>query len=134
MKTRCLKCRRKIDRGNAYCEKCSTTNRKEYKEVQLKKDKIAEDATKNSIWRAVRKQVLIRDKGCCRLCLIRGYIENRKLSVHHIVKRVDNHSLMYVPSNLVTVCPVCHEELEKLSPQKQKILLKWNDDSEDVLK
>ncbi|MEG0908783.1 MAG: HNH endonuclease signature motif containing protein [Bacilli bacterium] len=132
MKTRCLQCRTKIEMGNTYCEKCSMKNRKEYKQVQQEKDKIAEDATKNSIWKAVRRRVLIRDSGCCRLCLIRGYIENRKLSVHHIVKRVENHDLMYIPSNLVTVCPVCHEELEKMSPSNQKILLKWNDKKEDI--
>ena len=47
------------------------------------------------------------------------------LQVHHIVKRTDDIHLAYDLSNLVTVCPVCHEELEKLSPSNQMELLNY---------
>lgn len=123
MKTRCTKCRKKMDRANgAYCEKCSSVIRKENrtKPTNMKMER----AIQNQHWRKIREQIISRDKGCCRLCLVRGYIENRKLEVHHIYKRVDAEELVYSKENLVTVCIPCHNELENLSPVKQFELLK----------
>ena len=122
MKVRCLKCRKKIDRGNTYCEVCSKVNSKENKSKP--KNERMEKAIKSHQWQKVREQVLIRDKGCCQLCLVRGFIENRKLSVHHFYKRVDHEELVYVLDNLITVCPPCHNELENLSVKRQLELLK----------
>lgn len=126
MKTRCLKCRKKIDKGESYCSECLSANRKEYKNQNKKdiKNEKAEKSLGTALWKTVRRQVLVRDNGCCQLCLTRGYIENRKLQVHHLVKRIDNEYLTYTPSNLVTVCPPCHEELEKLPVKQQMLLLK----------
>lgn len=121
MKTRCKDCRTIIEYGKTRCPECQHKLVKRNKDSL--KDKEAEKLIKSSRWQKVRKQILLRDK-CCLLCLQKGILEYRKLSVHHIVKRTDNIELMYEPSNLVTVCPKCHEELEKLPPKKQQQLLK----------
>ncbi len=123
MKTRCNKCRKLIDYGNTFCDKCKSFNIKEKKKGL--KDKQAERAIKSSAWRKVRSKALLRDKNCCVLCFKNGMITYSNLQVHHIVKRTDDIHLAYDLSNLVTVCPVCHEELEKLSPSKQIELLNY---------
>lgn len=121
MKTRCVKCRRLIDYGNSYCDTCYSNLIRENKKSL--KNKRVEATTKSSMWKAIRRQVILRDK-CCLLCLRRrGYYELRSLQVHHIIKRIEDESLIYDPSNLVTLCRSCHEEMEKLPVKKQRELL-----------
>lgn len=122
MKTRCKNCMKLIGFGNRYCENCKKIS---IKNKSLKdRTKEADSFLKTATWRAIRKKVLLRDK-CCVLCFKRGYIEVRTLQVHHIFKRVDDvkGEKIYDPENLVTVCRVCHEELEKLPIYKQKEIL-----------
>lgn len=135
MKTRCSRCRTKIDFGKSMCDKCYTKYNRETKRNLKNKD--AEKHTKTSKWQSVRKKALLRDKGLCQLCLSRGIIENRRLEVHHIKKRDDivhttDAHLLYDLSNLVSVCRPCHEKLEKLSVVKQKELLKWDKEVEGL--
>ena len=121
MKTRCAKFRKLIDYGNSYCDKCYSTILRDRKNSV--KNKRVESTTKSAQWKAVREKVILRDK-CCLLCLKRrGYFELRALQVHHIIKRVEDESLIYDPSNLVTLCRSCHEEMEKLSVKEQRDLL-----------
>lgn len=122
MKTRCQKCRKLIDYGNSLCDECKSKYIKEKKKYI--KDKDAEKLIKSSRWKKVRQRVLLRDK-CCVLCLKRDILTTNKLQVHHIVKRTENKDLAFDLNNLVTVCPVCHEELEKLSANQQKELLNY---------
>lgn len=122
IKARCAKCREKIDYGKSYCEECLE---KIQKERNAHKNKKIDPRSKISSrkWREIRDQAIIRDKVCI-LCLVKyNRIFSKGLSVHHIIKRTDDPSLMYDLDNLVTVCRECHEELEKLSPEKQKKLL-----------
>ena len=120
MKTRCRACRKLIEYGNTFCNECKSKVTKERKTGLKRKD--VESAIKNSRWKALRMRIIQRDK-CCLLCYKRGYIEYRTLQVHHLVKRVDDTDLIYEPSNLVTLCRSCHEEMEKLSLMEQKQLL-----------
>lgn len=120
MKTRCNKCRKLIDYGNTFCDECKSKVVKDRKSNL--KDKDAEKIIKSDRWKKVRQRIIQRDKTCL-LCKKRGRLPYGKLAVHHIVKRTDDLSLAFEPSNLVTVCGTCHEELEKLSPQQQKALL-----------
>ncbi len=124
MKTRCRNCRALIDYGNTYCLKCEEKIKKQRKQYTTERVKEADKYTKTATWQSLRKEIIIRDKGCCVLCFSRGKIEYRQLQVHHIVKRVDDISLAYDRDNLVTLCRTCHEEVEKLSPSKQRELLK----------
>ena len=133
MLTRCSSCRTKIPFGQSLCTQCLIKRRKENKDNLKSKD--AEKHTKTARWQKTRKDVLVRDKGVCQLCLVRGQITNKKLEVHHIKKRSEvigtaEEYLIYDHSNLVTVCRKCHEELEVLSISKQKELLKWNKDDD----
>lgn len=121
MKTRCSRCRTLIDYGNTYCDKCYSAVIKSKKDGL--KNKRVEATTKSARWKEVRRRILLRDK-CCILCLNRDrYINIHNLQVHHIIKRVDDESLIYEPSNLVTLCRNCHEEVELLSSEKQRKLL-----------
>ena len=121
MKTRCVKCRKLIEYGNSYCDVCYSNLLKTRKNDV--KNKRVEATTKSGLWKAVRRKIILRDK-CCLLCLKRhGYYELRTLQVHHIIKRVEDESLIYEPSNLVTLCRSCHEEMEKLSVKEQRELL-----------
>lgn len=135
MYTRCRICRAKIEFGTSLCDKCKSKVNKENK-LRLK-NKDAEKHTKTSKWQSVRRKVILRDKGLCQLCLKRGRIENRRLEVHHIKSRNDlvntpEEHLIYEPSNLVSVCRPCHEELEKLSVTRQKEILGWDKKKEEL--
>ena len=132
MKTRCRNCRTLIDYGKTYCSKCKEKVKKQRKQYTTEKVREADKYTKTATWQSLRKEIIMRDKGCCVLCLLRGRIEYRQLQVHHIVKRVDNLSLAYERSNLVTLCRTCHEEVEKLSPNKQRELLKIKKPKEEI--
>lgn len=127
MKTRCPMCRTKIELGAKYCDSCYKNKIKVNKEFQHKKLKEADEKLKTSQWKATREQVIQRDNYCCRLCLINNYVETRGLQVHHIHKRVDRPDLTFNESNLVTVCRVCHEKVEKMSPKEQLELLKLDE-------
>ena len=123
IKARCRKCRTKIEYGKTYCEECSQKNQIER---NSHKNKNINSSSKISSrkWIKIREQAIIRDNGVCVLCLLKhNRIFSKGLEVHHIVKRIDDPSLMYSLDNLVTVCRECHEELEKLSPEKQRKLL-----------
>lgn len=121
MKTRCRNCRILIPFGNTYCEKCYSANLKEKKDGL--KDKQAEKVSKSGTWKIVREKIIARDNGVCVLCLKRGYIQHKSLQVHHLIKRTSDISLAYDPSNLVTVCRTCHEEIEELPVKEQRVLL-----------
>lgn len=114
---------RKIDIGSSYCEDCKSKLNKENK-ARLK-DKYANETTKNSRWQTLRKKIILRDK-CCVMCLKNGYIEYRTLQVHHLVKRTDDPSLIYEPSNLITLCRNCHEIAEKMGVGQQRKLFNDN--------
>ena len=118
MKARCRNCRTYIPYGDTYCEKCYSSNLKEKKKGL--KDKQAETLIRSGAWKKVRAGIIRRDNGVCILCFRRGYIQFRNLQVHHIVKRTTDLSLAYDPSNLVTLCRTCHEEVEELPVAVQK--------------
>ena len=132
IKTRCKNCRTKIEFKETFCEKCNQNIRKKRKEDASIRMKEADKYTKTSTWQSLRKEIIIRDKGCCVLCFIRKRIEYRGLQVHHIVKRVDDISLAYERDNLVTLCRSCHEEVEKLTPKEQRKLLNKEENIEKV--
>ena len=84
MKTRCNKCREKIDYGCSLCDKCKSKYIKDKKQGLKNKD--AERHIKSGRWKKVREQILLRDK-CCILCLKRGIFEYRQLQVHQRLAR-----------------------------------------------
>lgn len=123
IKTRCRKCKTKIDFGKYYCEECEAIVKSERNAHKNKKINSSSKISSRK-WNKTRQQVIVRDNGICVLCFLKhNRIFSKALEVHHIVKRIDDPSLMYDLDNLVTVCRECHEELEKLPVKKQKELL-----------
>lgn len=127
LKTRCTKCKKSIPMGETYCDE-HKPKRKDYKNFKEKMNINQPEKGKMSArrWRAIREQVLIRDAGCCRMCLIENYGETRKLEVHHLRKRVDREDLTYDLDNLVTLCVKHHKMLEDLPYEEQVRLLRLN--------
>lgn len=126
LKTRCVKCKTSISMGETYCDKHKPNRKKEIKKVQ-KKFNIEEEekgALSTRRWRATRARVLARDLNCCRLCLLNNYMENRKLEVHHLRKRVDREDLTYDLDNLITLCHKHHKMIEDLPYEEQLRILK----------
>ena len=102
--------------------------RKERREAITLADKL----TNTSRWRSLKADIKRRDNGVCRLCFNRSYIEYRSLQVHHIYKRSTHPKLAYEPSNLVTLCRQCHEEVEEMPVSKQCELLKMDMPKEEI--
>ena len=62
-------------------------------------------------WRALRRQVLVRDKVRCNHCgetLTNGCSDPRSAVVHHKMLHKGNLDLFYDPSILEAVCWRCH--------------------------
>lgn len=127
IKARCSKCREKIEYGKTYCSKCLEKIQKERNAHKNKKiNPYAKISSRK--WRKIREQAIIRDRNSCVLCFLKyKRVFSKGLEVHHIVKRIEDPSLMYDLDNLVTVCRECHEELEKLSTEQQRSLLNKTD-------
>lgn len=125
LKTRCTKCKKSIPIGETYCD-AHKPKKRDYKNFQKKMNiKTEEEGVLSARkWRSIREKVLIRDAGCCRLCLLQGFGEYRKLEVHHLRKRVDREDLIYDLDNLVTLCHKHHKMLENLPYDEQISILK----------
>lgn len=77
-------------------------------------------------WRSQRKNARERDKYKCRICHIDKYNMGENPSVHHISPKYnwnveEEHEEMNDLSNLISLCPSCHQKLEG----------KWQDASPD---
>ena len=132
IKTRCKRCRRLIEYGNSFCNECKPIVGREKRDNRSNMTKEADKFVNTSMWRSIRKEIILRDKGVCRLCMLRGFIWNKSLQVHHIYKRCDYPSMAYERGNLVTLCRNCHEEVEKLEPKEQCKLLNINLPQEEI--
>lgn len=124
--TRCTKCKKSIPLGETYCEEHTPKRKKEYKDFKKKINLVEEEKGSMSArrWRKIRERVIIRDLGCCRMCLVNNFTETRTLEVHHLRKRVDREDLTYDFDNLITLCNKHHKMLEDLPYEEQIRLLK----------
>ena len=68
-------------------------------------------------WRAVRKQVLIRDKNLCRHCLESGKI-TLATTIHHVMELDRRPDLALDINNLISLCRICHEET-RVKPERE---------------
>src|SRR5688500_13770997 len=71
---------------------------------------------KLSAWKGVRRVVLARDKGRCRVCDMKAY------DVHHLLPR--SRGGRDVESNLVSVCRLCHTDIHG-----HVIKVRWTDEA-----
>ena len=72
----------------------------------------AGDLRHRNIWKEKSLEIRRRDKGLCRVCLSRGILTTRNLSVHHIIPINEQSDLWLDNDNLITVCNKCHDEAE----------------------
>ncbi len=63
-------------------------------------------------WNALKRRILMRDGYRCRACGTNG--DESKLHVHHIqpFKTFEDPDKANAPSNLITLCPSCHQQAE----------------------
>ncbi len=63
-------------------------------------------------WAALKRRILMRDGYRCRVCGTSG--DESKLHVHHIqpFKAFEDADKANAPSNLITLCPSCHQQAE----------------------
>jgi len=62
-------------------------------------------------YKALTKKILKRDNYTCQECgdhNYKGRGSSIKLEVHHVVAVSEDHSLVFEPSNLITLCKKCH--------------------------
>lgn len=75
-------------------------------------------------WREARRKARQRDNYTCQQCGLHEEEHARELCVHHIVpfRKFDDYEKANELSNLISVCPPCHKELEG-NPKKARWLL-----------
>ena len=104
------------------CNHCGRIHEKKFdcgkKPVYIRK-RYEKDVFRSSYtWQKKAKEIKERDNYLCQLCL-RGYrgtrsrINNTRLSVHHAVPLKQDYELRLENENLITVCDIHHELLEK---------------------
>ena len=63
-------------------------------------------------WQRKATEIKERDKYLCRMCLDEGYINNKNLSVHHIVPIAEAEDKRLDDDNLITLCEHHHQLVE----------------------
>jgi hypothetical protein len=79
----------------------------------------AETGLKPAEWRVLRDAVLERDNYTCQRC-DKKYRTKSKLSVHHIIARVNGGSNEM--ENLITLCHPCHDWVEINADEQNGLL------------
>lgn len=96
-------------------ERCP--QKKSFKKAGREADKFRS----SQAWKDKREQVRQRDRFMCRWCLHKAEgkkltseaVNYRSLQVHHITPLDEDYSLRLEDSNLITLCPLCHELAER---------------------
>ena len=66
-----------------------------------------------NIWKVKRTEIKKRDRYLCRVCLAKGILNTKDLSVHHITPIVEDERQWLEENNLITLCSRCHEMAEQ---------------------
>lgn len=101
-----------------YCAGCGKIHGGKCPERTAKKYSAARDSQaykfrSTRVWKRKSAEIMQRDLHCCRVCLLSGIINNRRLSVHHIIPLERDFSQRLENDNLVTLCRFCHEQAER---------------------
>lgn len=98
--------------GTCSCKDKLKEQRNNYQKDYYKRNKESLKLLSKKKWKDLRKLIISRDNGHCQRCSIKfDYIEMNNLQVHHIKPRIDYPELMYVESNLITLCKTCNLQL-----------------------
>lgn len=96
-------CRNKLERGQ-YCEEHKRDKKKAI--TKVKYDLSNKPFYNSAKWKATRRRVYERERGCCQRC--GRFVFGKLAQVHHIVKVKDNPILKLQEDNLRLLCPECH--------------------------
>ncbi len=110
------------------CSICDKTHdfNKICKRVSAKKSTIESKFRKSYQWTIKSKQIRLRDKYLCQMCIRNKYAFNclynyNELEVHHIVPINEDYNLRLDDMNLITLCRYHHEMAEKQIINKKAI-------------
>ncbi|RIJ65521.1 HNH endonuclease [Rummeliibacillus sp. POC4] len=112
-------CRNKIERGK-YCEEHKRDKPKKPSKVEY--DSSNKPFYNSSIWKATRKKVYERERGCCQRC--GRFVFGKLAQVHHIVKVKNNPTLKLEENNLRLLCPECHM-IEEHEEENKKVFANY---------
>ena len=105
-------CNNIIKFDETYCSKHSFNKNNDRNKIYkvIRKDK-AEQAFYNSKeWHIVRKNVISRDLGLCKVCLSKNRIRVAYV-VHYIIELKESRELGLRTSFLFSLCNSCHQEI-----------------------
>lgn len=111
---KCFKnnCENLIPFTQKYCDEHKDIQKKQKQSVnkfRYENDKKVLSVYNNSIWRNVRKSVLLRDNGLCLYCLANGYVKQAQV-VDHFMSVRDDYDKRYDTKNLVSACYECNNK------------------------
>lgn len=117
LKKMCPGCGYLIDYNMKYCNECADKYKEKNKQRHRKYKTNRKDIKEQKFyiskpWLITRAKIKQRDKGLCRLCLAKGdttYMD----TVHHIGELKDCWDKKLTPSNLISLCESCHQEVHK---------------------
>lgn len=72
-------------------------------------------------WTEKAQAIKKRDRYLCRVCLARGKINSKGLSVHHIIPLRDNYDRRLEDDNLITLCEQHHSMAERGRISKEEL-------------
>ena len=108
-----------------YCTVCHTIHDGKCERVRYPERRRNSDADRfrnTQVWRRTSERIKQRDLNCCRMCLKVGILENRELSVHHIIPIVVDYDKRLDEDNLITLCRYHHEQAERGAIRKRELL------------
>ncbi len=100
---------------------------KTFKRVSTKKFTLESKFRKSYQWTIKSKQIRLRDKYLCQICIRDKYDTNclynyKELEVHHIVSINEDYNLRLDDMNLITLCRYHHEMAEKQIISKKELI------------
>ena len=106
------------------CSRCGRVHENTYncgnikRQYKSKGTSVADKYRNTREWKALRKEIVQRDKALCQICIRKLFTyssriyNNNMIEVHHIVPINEEYELRNVGSNLISLCPYHHKLAE----------------------
>lgn len=118
------RCGKVIPYNLKVCDECKNkqkedkTNKNRYYDNNYR-DKEGIKFYNSKEWNRVKEIVKAKDKGLCRLCLIKNEINYYNI-VHHIEERAERKDLALDINNLICLCSSCHNTVHSQYKNNKK--------------
>lgn len=105
-------CTNLIKLNETYCSRHSfNKDRDRHNRYKVRrKDKDEQTFYNSKEWHIVRRNIIARDLGLCKVCLSNNRIRVADV-VHHIIELKESRELGLRTSNLLSLCNSCHQEI-----------------------